>query len=294
MEQEVTTLATCCVIWPYGVGKDPIAFTDHDCDLIVDGITYSPLFAMSATSINQNLTLSVDNLEITSFFAALGITDAGLRSGQLDVATLDLFLVNWEDPSMGVVYLAQGWSVGRFDLNDHVCQIEMRSLTQKLQVEIGDTYSETCRAKLGDAQCGVALNVPAFNTTGVVGAALEGATQRFNSSHILDLEGVKLTGGTLIWTKVGSANYQLTMEIKSAVDVDIFDHTIFTLLCPMPFPIEVDDTFHIDVGCDKTINMCRNRFANAINFRGEPFVPTEPEAMSTIAYNPTSRTPWGH
>lgn len=36
----------------------------------------------------------------------------------------------------------------------------------------------------------------------------------------------------------------------------------------------VDKTLHPDQLCDKTISMCCNKYKNAINFRGEPFLPT--------------------
>lgn len=35
----------------------------------------------------------------------------------------------------------------------------------------------------------------------------------------------------------------------------------------------VGDTFHIVPGCDKRLATCRDRYANVINFRGEPYLP---------------------
>jgi hypothetical protein len=37
--------------------------------------------------------------------------------------------------------------------------------------------------------------------------------------------------------------------------------------------VAVSDTFEIVPGCDKTGGMCKTRFANKINFRGEDFLP---------------------
>lgn len=39
------------------------------------------------------------------------------------------------------------------------------------------------------------------------------------------------------------------------------------------WPVAVSDTFEIMPGCDKTFPMCRDRFANSINFRGEHELP---------------------
>jgi uncharacterized phage protein (TIGR02218 family) len=35
----------------------------------------------------------------------------------------------------------------------------------------------------------------------------------------------------------------------------------------------VGDIFTIIAGCDKTLAICRDKFDNIINFRGDPFVP---------------------
>ncbi len=39
------------------------------------------------------------------------------------------------------------------------------------------------------------------------------------------------------------------------------------------WPVAVSDTFEIVPGCDKTFSMCKTRFANSINFRGENLLP---------------------
>ena len=46
-----------------------------------------------------------------------------------------------------------------------------------------------------------------------------------------------------------------------------------TLFAPMPFPVAPGDGFRIQPGCDKAWATCRAKFANRLNFRGEPQVP---------------------
>jgi len=38
----------------------------------------------------------------------------------------------------------------------------------------------------------------------------------------------------------------------------------------MGYPIEPGDAFAIHPGCDKRLTTCSDRFANVLNFRGEP------------------------
>jgi uncharacterized phage protein (TIGR02218 family) len=39
------------------------------------------------------------------------------------------------------------------------------------------------------------------------------------------------------------------------------------------FAVAVGDRAEVIEGCDKTIATCAARFANAVNFRGEPYLP---------------------
>lgn len=73
------------------------------------------------------------------------------------------------------------------------------------------------------------------------------------------------TYGKLTWQTGENEGY--------SADVWRFSSGEITLLTSMPFPIAVGDTFRIVAGCDKTSQMCKARFANIINFRGEPFLP---------------------
>lgn len=74
--------------------------------------------------------------------------------------------------------------------------------------------------------------------------------------------------GVVTW--VTGANAGLSMEVKAYVPGQI------TLALPMPYPISdgsPSDTFTITAGCDKSLTTCRDRFANVVNFRGEPYLP---------------------
>ena len=55
----------------------------------------------------------------------------------------------------------------------------------------------------------------------------------------------------------------------------------FTFVLPMPNAIAVGDTFKAIAGCDKTFSTCYTNFNNALNFRGEPYVPGMDKLLST-------------
>lgn len=51
------------------------------------------------------------------------------------------------------------------------------------------------------------------------------------------------------------------------------------LFLPMVNPIQIGDTYKLTAGCDKSIEVCRDKFDNILNYRGEPFVPGEIELV---------------
>jgi uncharacterized phage protein (TIGR02218 family) len=52
-----------------------------------------------------------------------------------------------------------------------------------------------------------------------------------------------------------------------------------TIFLPTPKNVTAGDTFNIQPGCDKTFAMCKGKFTNAANFRGEPHIPTGDQAL---------------
>ena len=58
------------------------------------------------------------------------------------------------------------------------------------------------------------------------------------------------------------------MEVKS-----FYANEIETVL-PLYIPIKEGQEFEIIAGCDKQFLTCTQRFNNAINFRGEPHIPS--------------------
>jgi uncharacterized phage protein (TIGR02218 family) len=264
---EVTTIAYCWVITRSDA--EIFRFTDHDEDITVLGHDYMASAAMGSTDLKQNRSLAVDNMEAIAFLDSELITDADLRAGLFDGATVDLFLVNWSDPSMGILEILTGWSFGQVEIRDSACTVEIRGLGQKLSRNICELYSETCRAQFGDAQCGFDLSSSGMTQTGAsAGSEAGNWHQRFYFWPGLDVSDDKLVGGVLTWSP-GTANAGLSMEIKSTNE----SPGEITLLLPMPNPIGYADEFTVVRACDKKIETCITVFDNALNFRGEPWVP---------------------
>lgn len=82
------------------------------------------------------------------------------------------------------------------------------------------------------------------------------------------------TGGLLTWITGPNAG--------RAVEVKAWDHSTgrIELYLPVGYAIEAGHRFTIAPGCDKRAETCRTRFANVLNFRGEPFVPGVDSVLS--------------
>ena len=74
-------------------------------------------------------------------FDSSAVKEEELRAGLFDQAEVRIFLVNWGDPSMGVLRLRRGW-FGEVVLTEQgVFRTELRGLTQALSQRIGEVYS---------------------------------------------------------------------------------------------------------------------------------------------------------
>ena len=271
LDAEVLNLATCWEI----VRTDGVTYryTDHDRDLVVDGNTYIAASVMTPTAVTSQINLATDNLELEGMFTDTGVTEEDILSGRFDHATIRMFMVNYQDIAAGKLHLKRGL-LGEVSVKNGFFVAEVRGLSSVLQQTIGEVYTPTCRAKLGDARCGV--NLTSFTQTGTI-TAVEGA-HAFTDSARTEVNGYFAYG---IITFTSGANNGLSMEIRE------FSEKRFSLFLPMPYAVAVGDTYSAVAGCDKRFDTCIARFANAVNFRGEPHVPGTDRIMQTATTRST-------
>ena len=193
------------------------------------------------------------------------ITETDILDGRWDNATVEIWRVNWQDVSQRV--LMRRGAIGQVRRGRVQFVAEMRSLAHVLNQSVGRTFQASCDAVLGDTHCGVNPNDPAFKGSGtVVTVAGDRSFTVFGLSAFADSW---FALGTLTWTagaNVGRKAEVLTHEVGST------DITITLLEAPV-LAIAVGDTFAITAGCDKRFETCRDKFANAVNFRGFPHIP---------------------
>lgn len=269
---EVTTLAHCWRV----KRRDGLVlgFTDHDCDLVVDGLTYIASSGMTPSAVSAHLSLKVDELDIAGMLSSDVIKQNDIIDGLYDYAEMSFFLVNYQDVTQGKINLRTGW-MGEISLKGQQFVAEVRGLTQAMQQTIGDIYSAGCRAAFADSRCTV--NAANFTVTGTVSAVngVAGFTDnnRTQPDGYFTLGVVTILSGALAGAKI---------EIKE------YSNKQFIFALPLRVNLAVGDSYSAVAGCDKSLETCITRFSNAINFRGEPHVPGSDRLLETSA----TRSSW--
>lgn len=261
---EVTTICTCWKI----IRRDNVElhFTDLDDDLVVGGDTYKSAVGYTRTALDANADMQIDNVDVTGIFDDASITEDDLRSGLYDGADVYVFLVNWANVSQGTMALRRGTIGEVVMLPSGVFHSTMYGLAEKLQQTVGEIYTPSCRADLGDAKCGIDLDAGGWRKPGTVTSVID---DRVFSCSITEPRAVD------DWFRYGVVEWQTGDNSGRFMDVRgwVQSTNTVTLFLGMPQPIQVGDTFAIYPGCDKTLAQCRDRFDNIVNFRGEPYVP---------------------
>jgi uncharacterized phage protein (TIGR02218 family) len=251
--RDLTTLAFCWRV----ERRDGVAlgFTGHDRDIVRDGLVYRAGPGMTPSAISQSDGLDIDTLDVAGALSADAITANDLAAGRWDGAAVRLFALDWEDPQEAPVPLARG-ELGEIGIRDGAFTAELRA---PLACAVVEETSPTCRAELGDRRCRIDMSAR-VRLARVVGwdAPLLTVDRPEPGANVYGL-------GRLRW--IEGANGGLESAVASSAG------TVLTLRDPPPSPLLSGTLVELIEGCDRTIATCRARFANAINFRGEPYLP---------------------
>lgn len=255
-------VTTLCHVWRVTRRDGAVfAFSDHDRPLQFNGIICEPMVSVAAGAVEKSLGLGVDTASISGALNAEAITESDLARGLWDGARVDLYRVDWTDPSLHVHVFAG--RIGEVRRGVQAFEAELRGLQAALNVPVGRVFSRFCDADVGDARCGKDVTSAAFRSSGVVTEVLGPAAFR---AHGLDAYAQNwFTRGRLVWG--GGGESEVAAHRLQGGDA------VIELIDAPGAPVETDATFTIIAGCDKRFETCRAKFANTVNFRGFPHMP---------------------
>lgn len=153
LSDDSTTMANCWKV----TRNDGVVFRFTDCDVEVqlsDGI-YTPISSGSASAIENTADLSTANLTITQILDSEYITIDDINAGLFDGARISIYWVNYKDPGQGIITLFVGFFGEITMRDDNDFDVELKSISTKLEQTVVRQYTQQCDAELGDSRCGV-------------------------------------------------------------------------------------------------------------------------------------------
>ena len=242
-------------------------FTDHDRDLAFGGNSFKAASGLSAGALQQTTGLSVDNSEAIGALSDASVTEDDLAEGRFDGAEVRSWLVNWANVGQRVAEFRG--SFGEVTRKAGAFQVELRGLTERLNLVQGRVYQAGCSAVVGDAHCGLDLDSAVYRTTAEI-------------AEIDVLGRLRIVGETEFadrWFERGQievltgASAGMTVMVKG--DRLIGSGRVLDLWHGTGAVLAVGDTIRLQVGCDRRAATCRDKFANFLNYRGFPHIPGE-------------------
>lgn len=233
-----------------------LAFTTHDRDIWADGLLHRAGPGMVPSAIRRTVDFSDDAAEIEGALSHDAITESDLASGRYDGARVAVGAIDWETGAAEILYRGTIESVGR----------ESGSFTARLRsakaVLARDTIPRTspgCRARFCDRGCTLS---PARFTHRAIATAIDRDADRVSFAVA---DPTRFAEGEVRWVDGPQTGLSATVI---AVDGDglVLDRAIDPGTVPGHRAI-------LREGCDHTIATCAARFANAVNFQGEPHLP---------------------
>ena len=234
-----------------------LGFTSHDRNIGFGGVIYRTAPGMVPSAIRLTSALDSDSAEITGALSHDSIRDNDLVAGRFDGARILVGLVDWESTENTTLYAG---TIGAVASEGAGFSADLLSLKHSLKVDIVPRTSPTCRAEFCGKGC--TLSAARYSHEGqAIAVGSDGASVRIGAAVPLG----NLAYGTLRWLDGPESGLVRRIEHVEG-DWLLLDHDTATSLPPGTRVL-------LREGCDHTLGTCADRFANAMNFQGEPFVP---------------------
>lgn len=240
------------------------AYAAHTRAITYNSVVYAAA-PVEPTRFSQTLgVLQANNVELFGVFDTI-VTESDLQGGKWKNAKIVFEYISY-DPATGAASATVIGSVakfkgqaGKFSINNGTYTVEVRSLSDLLQQEIGSLTSPLDRNRTPE-ELGVAMGPFTFART------VTGFTDKRNftvggAAQVNDY----FAYGRVEWST--GANAGLKMEIKASVG------NVMELQLPMRSTIAIGDTCNLIAGYNSTREQCRDKFAAMENYRGEPDLP---------------------
>ena len=264
--------STVCRCWRLTLRSGTsLGFTDHDEDIAFDGIVHRATAGLLASSDVTRADFGVGGGEISGALSGPSLDEHELAAGLYDGATVELLLVDWSAPEHRVL-LRRG-TLGEVTKADGAFRAEVRGPMHALGATRGRVFSAGCDATVGDGRCRVDLDDPRFRADAAVSAL--GGDRRCRADLLSAFPAGWFSDGRLVFGSGANAGREAVVKLHAAGPAGCF----IELREPPRHPVGIGDAFTVRAGCDKRFATCRDKFANAEDFRGFPHIPGNDVAL---------------
>jgi uncharacterized phage protein (TIGR02218 family) len=253
LREELVTLAWC---WRLARRDGVvIGLTSHDRDLLIGGMMYRAAPGMKPSALETGDSLDAATMDLEGAITSDAIAARDIDAGRWDGAELELFVADWSAPDAAPVIVARG-SLGAIERRGPAFAAELQGVTRLLDRPVCPATSPSCRAMLGDRACraDLASRTHMRRVTAVDGRMV-----------MLDAVAPGMAFGELMWLEGGNCGLASPVIGAEGSVLHLAEASSFAPAGPV--------RVRLTEGCDKQLATCRDRFANAVNFRGEAHLP---------------------
>lgn len=168
--------------------------------------------------------------------------------------------MNWQDVSQRL--LERKGHLGEVTYGQGKFTAELRGLANILNQSKGRLFQHGCDAILGDGRCGVNVSLPQYSVNGAIAALRENGIDVSGADDFAD-----------DWFSRGLVRFDASRSMEIRTHKLVGDLARIEFWSKPKFTLTVGDNVTLTAGCDKQFATCRDKFSNAINFRGFPTMP---------------------
>ena len=132
-----------------------LGFTDHDRDLVVDGVACRAASGWTAGAADSAVGFSAGSAAVAGGLDDAAITDEDIGAGLYDGASVALWRMDWDRPDLKV----RLWTatLARIRREGAGFTAELEGPLARLERVVGRTYGRECDAVFGDGRCRIDL-----------------------------------------------------------------------------------------------------------------------------------------
>lgn len=253
--------ALCRVVEIHRRTKSTLYLAEGQEDIVFGGNTYIAGLGLESSAVQISGSLNEQTMDLKMLVNASGVTLEDVQAGQFDEQIAIVSIIDRNTPDVGSMILFNGYMGESNQTNDGYVFITLEGRMTRPRYLAGEVYSGTCRNDLGDSVCSVNIETLARNFT------IAALTNQQNFTTGLTQATDYFTGGLVKFTSGPLTDY--VIECRKYANASGRVH----LWLPPPGILTVGTTGRIYPGCKKTVKVCRDKFNNVRNFRGEPYLP---------------------